>query len=133
MQQKFTAICFSQFFSHVQYGHIYVLEHLKLHTSSEMRYHLDALLLVQFYLRSKFCSHILETAGLRHPAWHIRDFSFFDVCSSKKILLVALQLLMLFVRILTYFEPKLFLLITFCNGTFLSVRMLIIFSMNISI
>jgi hypothetical protein len=51
----------------------------------------------------------------------------------KIVLLEALQLLMLFVRTLTYFEPKLLLLIIFYNGTFLILKILIIFSMNISI
>jgi hypothetical protein len=72
-----------------------------------MRYHLDAFFRVQFYLHSKFCPVILETSGIGHPAWNIRDVSFFNFFSSKDSLLEALQpVLMLFVRTLTYLEPK---------------------------
>jgi hypothetical protein len=41
----------------------------------KMRYQLDALFLVQFYLGSKFCLSLLNTSGLRVRGQNIRDFS----------------------------------------------------------
>jgi hypothetical protein len=51
-----------------------------------------------------------------------------NVCSSSKIVLLldALQLLIFSAGMLTYFEPKLFLLIMFQNGTFLIIKILIV-------
>jgi hypothetical protein len=40
---------------------------------------------------------------------------------------------MLFVGTLTYLEPKLFLLIIFYSGTFLTIKTLIVFNKNIYI
>jgi hypothetical protein len=75
----------------------------------------------------------LETVGLRVPAQYIRD----SLCSMSAIqativfLLDVLQLLMLFVRMLTYLEPKRFLLIMFYNCTFIINKMLIVFNINL--
>jgi hypothetical protein len=49
------------------------------------------------------------------------------------LLLDALQLLMLFVRTLTYLEPKLLLLILFYNGTFLLIKILCVFNVDVYI
>jgi hypothetical protein len=46
------------------------------------------------------------------------------------LLVHALKLLMLFVRTLTYFEPKVSLLVIFYNGTFSIIKIFIVFSMN---
>jgi hypothetical protein len=95
----------------------YGLEYLKLHTICNRTYHLDVLL-IQVYLGSKF-SPLLETVGLRVPVRYINTF----LCSvpapiMKIVLLDALQLLMLFVRTLTYLEPELIVLIIFYNYAF---------------
>jgi hypothetical protein len=49
-----------------------------------MRYHLDELVLIHVYICLKFCHSVLETVGFRVPAWHVRHFSLFSVCSSSK-------------------------------------------------
>jgi hypothetical protein len=84
IQQRFAALCFNRFFYQVHYSYSLALEKLKLHTLRMKRHHLDALFLTQVYLRSKFCSSVLEVAGLRVPARYIRDFDLFDVCFSSK-------------------------------------------------
>jgi hypothetical protein len=91
-------------------------------------YHLDVLLLIQVNISSKL-SPLFETAAHHAPAWYIRDFSEFSVCCSSKNchLLNVLQLLLMFVGMLTYLEPELFLLIMFYNGTFLIGNVLIVF------
>jgi hypothetical protein len=41
-------------------------------------------ILTQVYLGYKFCTSLLEIAGLRVPARYIRDFAMFSVCSSSR-------------------------------------------------
>jgi hypothetical protein len=48
------------------------------------RHRLDALFLIQVYFGSEFCPSLLEIVALRVPAWYIRDFALFNVCSSCK-------------------------------------------------
>jgi hypothetical protein len=81
IQQRFAALCFNRFFPQVHYSHSLALEELKLHALCMRRHHLDALFLTQVYLTSKFCSCVLEIAGLRVPALYISDFALFNVCS----------------------------------------------------
>jgi hypothetical protein len=63
-QQKIEALCFNRFFLHDHYSYAYTLAQLKLHTFCNMKYHFDALFLIQIYLCSKFCP-LLETVGFR--------------------------------------------------------------------
>jgi hypothetical protein len=48
------------------------------------RHRLDALFLTPVYFVFKFCPSIVEIVGLQVPAWYIRDFALFNVCSSCK-------------------------------------------------
>jgi hypothetical protein len=84
IQQRVAALCFNRFFPEVNYSYSLALEQLKLHTLRVRRHHLDTLFLFQFYLGSKFCSSVLEIAGLRAPSLYMRDFALFSVCSSSK-------------------------------------------------
>jgi hypothetical protein len=49
------------------------------------------------------------------------------------ILLILLHLLMLYVRMLTYLEPKLFPFLIFHNGTFGIIKILIVLEIEVSI
>jgi hypothetical protein len=60
------------------------LEHLKLHNLRTRGYHFEELFFFHVNFCSKFYLSILRTAGLRVPAWYIRDFSLFNVCFSCK-------------------------------------------------
>jgi hypothetical protein len=71
-------------FPEVHYCYYLPLEELKLHTLRMMRHRLNALFLIQIYLDSEFSPSVLEIVGLRVPAWYIRDFPLFNVCSSCK-------------------------------------------------
>jgi hypothetical protein len=85
IRQKTAALCFYRFFPKVHYSYFLALEQLQSQTLRTRRSHLDALSLIQVYLRSKFCHSLVETFGLRIPARYIGDFSMFNVCSSNKI------------------------------------------------
>jgi hypothetical protein len=69
----------------------------------------------------------------RVPARYIRDFSLFYVCSSGKNSPSArcASAAKVVCRDLTYFEPKLFLLIMFYKCIFLVIKILIVLSINI--
>jgi hypothetical protein len=62
----------------------------------------------------------------------VLDMSETFLCSMSALvpLLVALQLPMLLAGSLTYMELKRFLLIIFCSGTFLIIKIFIVFNMN---
>jgi hypothetical protein len=45
---------------------------------------IDALFFVQAYRGLKPCTSLLENVSLRVPTRHVRDFSTFSVCPSKK-------------------------------------------------
>jgi hypothetical protein len=49
-----------------------------------MRYHLDALFLIQVYRGLKYCPSLLEAVGLRVPTRYLRDFSMFNFRPSLK-------------------------------------------------
>jgi hypothetical protein len=53
---------------------------LKLHTLRE-RCQLNAPFLIKIYVGPLFCLSLLETVGLRVPAWYIRDFALLNFCS----------------------------------------------------
>jgi hypothetical protein len=97
--------------SHVHYSYAYDSECLKLHTLRKKRYHFQTLFLVHFYLHSTFSPFILEAVGLWVHTWYIREIYTFNFCSS----VICASDVNDF--IVTYFEPKLFLLIKFYNGT----------------
>jgi hypothetical protein len=84
IQQKSSALGFNRFFPHVHYSYTYVLEQLKLQALRKRKNHLDALFLVEVYLCYQFCPSVLETVGLRGPAWYVRDSFLFNVCPSSK-------------------------------------------------
>jgi hypothetical protein len=79
IQQRFAALCFNRFFPQVRYYYSLALVELKLHTLYIRKHRLDALFLTQVYFGLKFCPSVLEIA-----ARYIRDFAFFNVCSSFK-------------------------------------------------
>jgi hypothetical protein len=60
IQQKFAALHFNCFFTHVHYSYAYASEHLILHTLSKRKYHVDKIFPVQIYLCYKlspsFCN-----------------------------------------------------------------------------
>jgi hypothetical protein len=116
IQHKFVAVCFNNFFPHVHYSYAYGLEHLKLHTLHKRRYHLDALFLIQVYLGSIFCP--LSETVLLGMSWDFPVLAMPALQVTIVLLLDAPQPIMLFVGTSMYFEPKLFLLIIFYNGTF---------------
>jgi hypothetical protein len=97
-----------------------LLEHIKLHTLGNSRYHFDAISLVQVYL-----CYRLKTACLRIPAryLHIRDFSMFSVCPCVRCASAA----NIVYRNVDYLEPKRFLLIIFYCDTILIIKILIVF------
>jgi hypothetical protein len=74
------------------------------------------------------------TVGLKVPDRYTcsKDIPFSVSAFLIKItfLLEVLQLLMLFVWTLTYLEPKFFTYIIFYTGTFLIIRILIVFNIN---
>jgi hypothetical protein len=81
--------------------------------------------------KEKYIS-ILDTVGLRVPAQYIRDLLRAMSALRVQIFIVldSLQLLMVFARTLTYLEQKLFLLVLFCNCTFIINKILIVLRMN---
>jgi hypothetical protein len=46
IQQKFAALCFNRFLSHVHYSYAYASENLKLNALRKRRYHIDGLFLI---------------------------------------------------------------------------------------
>jgi hypothetical protein len=82
--------------------------------------------LLKFKLRCIICP-LLETVGLQVPARYVRHFSLFNVCSSRKtvFLLDALQLLKLSV-----IWNQHFLAAIFYNGTFIIIKMILVFNTN---
>jgi hypothetical protein len=79
IQHKFTHLSFNRFSPEVRYIYAVAIKQLKLNSL-----HLRALLLIQVHFGSKFCSSVLGTFGLRAPAWHVTDYSIFNVWSSSK-------------------------------------------------
>jgi hypothetical protein len=84
IQQKFAALCYNHFLPRVHYSYANALEYLKLRTLRKMRYHLDALFLVQVYRGLKYCPSLLEAVGLQVHTWYLRDFSMFNFSPSLK-------------------------------------------------
>jgi hypothetical protein len=84
IQQMFATLCLNHFFPNVHYNYSLALEQLKLHTLCKRKCHLQVLLFIQVYVSSKFCHSVLETVGLRVPAWYIRDFSVSNVSFPSK-------------------------------------------------
>jgi hypothetical protein len=117
IQQRFSALCFNRFFPEVHYSYSLSLEEIKLHTLRTC-ITLCVYFLIQMYIgpMNIFCP-VLEIVGLQVPAWYIRDFALFNVCSSCKIVLLLdmHQLLMIFAETLTYSQTRTFFLIMFCN------------------
>jgi hypothetical protein len=129
---KFSALCFNSLFPLVHYNYAHALDHLKLHYLRQRRYHLDALFLIQVYLGFKFCPSLLKTVGLQVPVQYIRHFFLCSMSALRVkivLLLDMLQIPMLFVGALSNLEPKMFLLVVFYSGTFLSVKIFIVFNL----
>jgi hypothetical protein len=119
IQQKFAALHFNCFFLHVHSSYAYASEHFKLHTKSKRRYHVDKIFLVQIYLSSKL-SPSFWNLSMPEFLIGISETFPYSLCTPNKNcpLLDALQLLMLFVGMLKYSVPKMFVVIMFnISGT----------------
>jgi hypothetical protein len=84
IQRKFVSLCHRRFFSHLTYSYANVLNHLKSHTLSDRRCHLDALFLLNVYNGLKICPTLLETVGLPLPNRNFRDFKLFHVNLNRR-------------------------------------------------
>jgi hypothetical protein len=115
IQHRFAALCFYRFFPGAHYCYSLALEELKLHILRRRRHRLDALFLTQVYSGSKFCPSVLETVGLKFLLGVSETLHW--SMSALQVKIVPLpdthQLLMLFVRTLTYSEPETSTLINF--------------------
>jgi hypothetical protein len=131
IQQKFSALCFNRFFPHVHYSYAYTSEYLRLRLTYGDASPLCSLPYSDL-LAYKFCISLSETVGVRVSARYIRGFFTLTVCSVRKNCPArCAQLLMLFVGTLIHLKPKLFLLIMLHDVTFLIIKLLIVFRVNL--
>jgi hypothetical protein len=110
VQQKFAALCFNTFILKVHYSYFHAVEQLQFYTSHIRTQHLDALSLIQINPGSKFSVSVLKLMvfEILLVALEILFCSLSAPQVNNAPLLGPLQLLMLFERKLTYFDPNLF-------------------------